>query len=147
MSHLRTAMILALLFSTLGGPRARAGASPPVIDGKRDPAYGPALITQTLQTAEDDTVGAVGGSSGWELDEAYGFVANGVLYLMLTGNMQLQPDPIEPSTWSSPIHVFIDSETGGQNTLRLAYSGVTPEQIDEGITRLAEAVRSLGVRA
>ena len=34
---------------------------------------------------------------------------------------------------------------GGQNTLRLAYSGVTPEQIDEGITKLAEAVRSLGV--
>ena len=33
---------------------------------------------------------------------------------------------------------------GGQNTLRLAYSGVTPEQIDEGITKLAEAVRSLG---
>jgi DNA-binding transcriptional MocR family regulator len=32
---------------------------------------------------------------------------------------------------------------GGLNTLRLAYSGVTPEQIDEGITRLAEAVRSL----
>ena len=28
---------------------------------------------------------------------------------------------------------------GGENTLRLAYSGVTPEQIDEGITRLAEA--------
>jgi DNA-binding transcriptional MocR family regulator len=36
---------------------------------------------------------------------------------------------------------------GGSNTLRLAYSGVTPEQIDEGITRLAEAVRSLGVAA
>jgi DNA-binding transcriptional MocR family regulator len=36
---------------------------------------------------------------------------------------------------------------GGQNTLRLAYSGVTPEQIDEGITRLAEALRSLGVPA
>jgi DNA-binding transcriptional MocR family regulator len=36
---------------------------------------------------------------------------------------------------------------GGRNTLRLAYSGVTPEQIDEGITRLAEAVRSLGVAA
>ena len=34
---------------------------------------------------------------------------------------------------------------GGENTLRLAYSGVTPEQIDEGIARLAEAVRSLGV--
>jgi DNA-binding transcriptional MocR family regulator len=36
---------------------------------------------------------------------------------------------------------------GGHNTLRLAYSGVTPEQIDEGITKLAEAVRSLGVAA
>ena len=36
---------------------------------------------------------------------------------------------------------------GGKNTLRLAYSGVTPEQIDEGITKLADAVRSLGVTA
>src|SRR5215216_3914175 len=36
---------------------------------------------------------------------------------------------------------------GGENTLRLAYSGVTPEQIDEGITRLADAMRSLGVAA
>jgi 2-aminoadipate transaminase len=36
---------------------------------------------------------------------------------------------------------------GGENSLRLAYSGVTPEQIDEGVTRLAEAVRSLGVLA
>ena len=32
---------------------------------------------------------------------------------------------------------------GGSNTLRLAYSGVTPEQIDEGIGRLAEAYNSL----
>jgi 2-aminoadipate transaminase len=32
---------------------------------------------------------------------------------------------------------------GGENTLRLAYSGVTPEQIDEGISRLAEALRAL----
>jgi DNA-binding transcriptional MocR family regulator len=36
---------------------------------------------------------------------------------------------------------------GGENTLRLAYSGVTPAQIDEGVSRLAEAVRSLGVTA
>jgi 2-aminoadipate transaminase len=32
---------------------------------------------------------------------------------------------------------------GGENTLRLAYSGVTPEQIDLGVARLAEAFRSL----
>jgi DNA-binding transcriptional MocR family regulator len=36
---------------------------------------------------------------------------------------------------------------GGENTLRLAYSGVTPAEIDEGVGRLAEAVRSLGVIA
>ena len=33
---------------------------------------------------------------------------------------------------------------GGDNALRLAYSGVTPEEIEEGVARLAEAVRSLG---
>jgi 2-aminoadipate transaminase len=32
---------------------------------------------------------------------------------------------------------------GAENALRLAYSGVTPEQIEEGVTRLADAVRSL----
>jgi 2-aminoadipate transaminase len=32
---------------------------------------------------------------------------------------------------------------GGENTLRLAYSGVTPEEIDEGISRLAGALASL----
>ncbi|MGA2454456.1 MAG: PLP-dependent aminotransferase family protein [Solirubrobacteraceae bacterium] len=32
---------------------------------------------------------------------------------------------------------------GGENTLRLAYSGVTPAQIDTGVARLAEAYRSL----
>jgi DNA-binding transcriptional MocR family regulator len=32
---------------------------------------------------------------------------------------------------------------GGENTLRLAYSGVTPEQIHTGVSRLAEAYRAL----
>jgi len=31
---------------------------------------------------------------------------------------------------------------GGENALRLAYSGVTPEQIEEGVKRLAEAART-----
>ena len=32
---------------------------------------------------------------------------------------------------------------GGHSSLRLAYSGVTPEQIGTGVERLAEAYRSL----
>jgi DNA-binding transcriptional MocR family regulator len=33
---------------------------------------------------------------------------------------------------------------GGESTLRLAYSGVTADEIDEGVARLAEALRTLG---
>src|SRR3954452_14109095 len=36
---------------------------------------------------------------------------------------------------------------GGQNALRIAYSGVTPDQIDEGVTRLAAAYQSLSSAA
>jgi 2-aminoadipate transaminase len=36
---------------------------------------------------------------------------------------------------------------GGENAFRLAYSGVSVEQIDEGVARLADAVRSLRVGA
>ncbi len=32
---------------------------------------------------------------------------------------------------------------GGANSMRLAYSGVTPGEIDEGIRRLADAVASV----
>jgi DNA-binding transcriptional MocR family regulator len=33
---------------------------------------------------------------------------------------------------------------GGDNAMRLAYSAVTPEQIDEGVSRLAEAAHAVG---
>ena len=36
---------------------------------------------------------------------------------------------------------------GGRDAIRLAYSGVTPEQIDEGVARLAEAARLLQAAA
>jgi len=36
---------------------------------------------------------------------------------------------------------------GGESAFRLAYSGVTVPQIEEGVARLADAVRSLGVAA
>ena len=37
---------------------------------------------------------------------------------------------------------------GGDSSLRIAYSGVTPDEIDEGVSRLAEAYRELaGARA
>ena len=36
---------------------------------------------------------------------------------------------------------------GAENTLRLAYSGVTPAEIDEGVSRLADAYRAVAVAA
>ena len=33
---------------------------------------------------------------------------------------------------------------GGESSFRLAYSGVTPEQIEEGVRRLAEAYAEIG---
>jgi 2-aminoadipate transaminase len=36
---------------------------------------------------------------------------------------------------------------GGENTLRLAYSGVTPDQVEEGVSRLADAYRAVAVAA
>jgi DNA-binding transcriptional MocR family regulator len=33
---------------------------------------------------------------------------------------------------------------GGENTFRIAYSGVTVPEIEEGVKRLAEAVRAAG---
>ena len=32
---------------------------------------------------------------------------------------------------------------GGESSLRLAYSGVTPAEIDEGVARLADAYREI----
>ena len=37
---------------------------------------------------------------------------------------------------------------GGENSFRIAYSGVTPPQIDDAVTRVADAYRQLaGARA
>ena len=55
---------------------------------------------------------------------------------------------LEKAAGQRQVQFVKGSDFGGHsNTLRLAYSGVTPEQIDEGITKLSEAVRSLGVPA
>src|ERR687889_2317489 len=61
-------------------------------------------------------------------------------------------DVAEPETAAKEREVVFVKGTdflleGGRNTLRLGHSGGTPEQIDEGITRLADALHSLGVAA
>ncbi len=101
-------------------------ATPAVpIDGTLDPAYGPALATQTVQTDNQDNpaeASDVTHAQGSELDQAFAFVSGGVLHLFLSGNLRGYFN-VE---WypQSYLHVFIDSKPGGQNTLRGDNAGV-----------------------
>src|ERR1051325_9875330 len=96
-------------------PAPAAGAEN--IDGRLDVEYGAALVTQTTQTGNSDNdAGKVDYSWGSELDGGYGYVANGVLYLFLSGN-SLFRWTIEAQTIWLPVDIFVDSKPGGQNQL------------------------------
>lgn len=77
-----------------------------VVDGTKDAEYGGALAVQTIQTQFGDSTGGI--TSGGELDAGYAAIADGRLYVMLTGNL-------EPNL--NKVSVFIDSKPGGENVL------------------------------
>ena len=109
----------ALLVLGLLLPRAARPAAVP-IDGTLDPAYGVALSTQTTATVgwPDASLGLVGGSNGYELDQAYGFVSGGTLHLFLAGNLLCQGNPVDYGIFTYNLYLFIDSKAGGQNRMR-----------------------------
>lgn len=114
----RLAPLLVVLIGVLTALPAGAAVT---VDGRLDPDYGSALVTQTTQTFSRDNPPGFGGpdsvatSYGSELDAGYGFVSGGVLYLFLAGN--LMSDFGEPAH-QDQLHLFIDCGSGGQNTLR-----------------------------
>ncbi|YCM43031.1 hypothetical protein V2O64_17120 [Verrucomicrobiaceae bacterium 227] len=69
------------------------------IDGVKDALYPVASSVQTVQTGFGDNFS--------ELNAAYAYVKDGVLHLLLTGNL---PDD------SSKLEIFVDSAIGGQTT-------------------------------
>lgn len=79
------------------------------IDGTAEATYGSAIVTQQLGTAfGDSNSGLVGAANGSELDAAYGIISNGVLYLVLAGNLEANFNHLE---------IFFETGPGGQNTL------------------------------
>ena len=70
------------------------------VDGERDEEYGGPLAVQGIQTGFGDP--------GSELDAAYAIVSEGMLYLMITGNLEPNFNKLE---------IFIDSKLGGQNKI------------------------------
>ena len=70
------------------------------VDGTKDAQYGGPRSVQTVQTQFGDNLS--------ELDAAYAGVEGGMLYLMLTGNLEAN---------FNKLNIFVDSVPGGQNTI------------------------------
>lgn len=101
---------------------------------------------ETVKTALAERAQTLGDALRRELPEAEFVAPQGGYFLWVT-----LPE-------GTDVHALFDDATergvafvkgtdflldGGENTLRLAYSGVTPEQIETGVKRLAEAYRAL----
>lgn len=108
---------LPLVFGIALATAMAASAHSATVDGSLDPAYGPPLSVQTTQTTlKAFPYGQVDYSVSAELDAGYGYVADGVLYLFLAGNLSFWWS-LEGTTEWDAVDIFIDSKNGGQNQL------------------------------
>ena len=82
----------------------------PIVDGKVDAAYGAALSVQNTNTEFGDAnLGdPVNGGGGSEIDQVFGRIENGRLYVTIAGNLEPNFNKME---------VYIDSKAGGVNTI------------------------------
>ncbi len=113
---------------------ASAAMADPIIDGTRDGSYGSALAIQNNQTGfGDSNLGLIDWANGSELDGAYARVRGGVLYLMLTGNLESNYNKLE---------LFFDTTAGGQNQLR----GDNPDVDFNGLNRMGNDGSGNGMR-
>ena len=89
---------------------AHAGNGGIVIDGTADAGYGPALATQDTNTQFGNAMDGdpINGGGGSEIDQAFGRIENGRLYLLFAGNLETNFNKLE---------IFIDSEAGGVNSI------------------------------
>lgn len=93
-----------------------------LVDGAAELDYGAPRAVQDTQTQFGDSTGTNNGS---ELDQGFGQVDGGTLYLMLAGNLQNNFNKVE---------IFIDSIAGGQNQLR----GDNPDVDFNGLNRMGD---------
>ena len=93
----------------------------PVMDGKADVEYGAALSTQNTNTqfGNANTGDPINGGGGSELDQVFGYISGGRLYVTLAGNLE---------TNFNKFDVFIDSEAGGSNVID---GGALPAGVDQ----------------
>jgi hypothetical protein len=115
--RIRFAIVLALAL------HSRPAAAVPV-DGTLDAQYGPALVTQAVQTGlgsgqitGDNNRGELDFANGSELDLGHAFIAADTLHLFLAGNLALVLNNNQNGTVRHVLEVFLDTGPGGQGTL------------------------------
>ncbi len=106
----RTLLVSAVAAAALFAPLAAQAQTTQqiVVDGSADNAYGAARSVQTSTTGFGNATTPDGGG-GSELDQAFGVIQNGTLYVTLAGNLEENGNFYD---------LFIDNGLGGgQNTL------------------------------
>jgi DNA-binding transcriptional MocR family regulator len=100
----------------------------------------------TVKRALEQRAGALAAALERELPEARFVAPEGGYFMWVTLPEGTDVDALFERATERGV-IFVKGADflleGGGNALRLAYSGVTPEEIDEGISRLAQAVHSL----
>ncbi len=119
---IRIVSVVALALSAL---LVTTAVAQPVIDGSWDPQYRILAVQDTQTGFGDNNLGLVDYANGSELDVAYGVVVDGVLYLLLAGNLESNFNKLE---------IFFDTRPGGQNRLR----GDNPDVDFNGLNRMGD---------
>lgn len=93
------------------------------IDGVAESQYGSAIATQAIGTvAGDNNYGNQGIANGSELDAGYGFISNGVLYLVMAGNFNSLPTIDGGTSPNDYLNLFFMTGPGGDHTLGTNYT-------------------------
>jgi 2-aminoadipate transaminase len=101
---------------------------------------------ETVKAALAERVGALAESLDKHLPEARFTPPQGGYFMWVTLPEGSDVDSIFSAAQERGVAIVKGTDfllEGGRNTLRLAYSGVTVDQIDEGVRRLADAVHSV----
>jgi DNA-binding transcriptional MocR family regulator len=101
---------------------------------------------RTVSTALGERAATLAGALREHIPDARFTEPNGGYFLWIELPQNVHVDRLAPAAAERGVTVVKGSDflvEGGQHALRLAYSGVTVDQIDEGVRRLADAVRAV----
>ena len=105
---------------------------------------------ETVRTALAERARTLGAALERELPDARFVAPDGGYFMWVELPAGVNGDELFIAAGERDVAIVKGSDfvlDGGREAIRLAYSGVTPEQIEEGVSRLADAARSLQATA